>query len=454
MMAKDRKTSYKTPPISAANVAESQELRRRKALDEQKRKRAQRVDSSRQLDLFADLNLGQSDDEEGAEDPGIVRIGISSYAPLLPPSASAAEAPAADVRMASMSVSGSEPLTERNKNKKKKKRKPKTKKEQYSATGSEWADQCMYAELLEMSEDTPWDMLGSSPDGLPEDLETGWVAVAPVPVGKRCLAVTDPSLGVPGLVPNTSLRSRKLGKLLMPRFPSTLPPLTMLDCILDDNWRENGVLHILDVLKWKGQDIGDCETQFRFWWRDTRLGELSPSPPPSSSHYNKPFDPTDSNVHPKPYRFPYPTKFLGVPYHLDTSLPTLASQIVPCSRASRFIDIAVPADADPESAESMAVDQCEPAATVFTTRTAEIRADGLLLYVAEASYESGTSPLSSWIPITKYEEDPILNGRTESGTTTTADGPLDVFHRLVEKRIARSSDSEYGSGSLTMDVET
>lgn len=43
----------------------------------------------------------------------------------------------------------------------------------------------MYAELLEMNVDEAWGDL----DGLPDDLETGWVAVAPVPVGKRCLAV-------------------------------------------------------------------------------------------------------------------------------------------------------------------------------------------------------------------------------------------------------------------------
>jgi hypothetical protein len=32
---------------------------------------------------------------------------------------------------------------------------------------------------------------------------------------------------------------------------------------LDNDWRANGVLHILDVLKWKGQDIGGCKTPFR-----------------------------------------------------------------------------------------------------------------------------------------------------------------------------------------------
>ena len=63
--------------------------------------------------------------------------------------------------------------------------------------------------------------------------------------------------------PNTTLRSRVLGKPLMARFPSPLPSDTVLDCILDQNWRENGILHVLDVIKWKGQDIADCESSFR-----------------------------------------------------------------------------------------------------------------------------------------------------------------------------------------------
>jgi hypothetical protein len=64
-------------------------------------------------------------------------------------------------------------------------------------------------------------------------------------------------------VPNTTIRSRVLGKPLIPRFPSPLPPDTVLDCILDQNWKENGILHVLDVIKWKGQDIADCESSFR-----------------------------------------------------------------------------------------------------------------------------------------------------------------------------------------------
>jgi snurportin-1 len=65
------------------------------------------------------------------------------------------------------------------------------------------------------------------------------------------------------IAPNTTLRSRVLGKMLLPRFPSSLPPLTVLDCILDVNWKDNGIIHVLDVLKWKGQDVCDCETPFR-----------------------------------------------------------------------------------------------------------------------------------------------------------------------------------------------
>jgi snurportin-1 len=65
------------------------------------------------------------------------------------------------------------------------------------------------------------------------------------------------------IVPNTVIRSRLVGKHLLPAFPSILPQNTILDCILDQNWTKNGILHILDVIKWKGQDIGDCETSFR-----------------------------------------------------------------------------------------------------------------------------------------------------------------------------------------------
>ena len=36
-------------------------------------------------------------------------------------------------------------------------------------------------------------------DGVPEDIETGWVAVTPVPSGKRCIAVTHQTSGIAGV---------------------------------------------------------------------------------------------------------------------------------------------------------------------------------------------------------------------------------------------------------------
>jgi len=174
-------------------------------------------------------------------DPGITPNAISSFQHVSFP-------PPADLQT----------LQKETKNKTKRKNKKRSNK------AGKWADKCMYAELLEMSSDMPWcSPDGTVNDGLPNDLESAWVAVAPVPVGKRCLAVTHGSSGVAEVVPNTTLRSRLLGKMLMNRFPSTLPPLTILDCILDANWTDNGILHVLDVIKWKGQDVGDCEASFR-----------------------------------------------------------------------------------------------------------------------------------------------------------------------------------------------
>jgi snurportin-1 len=46
------------------------------------------------------------------------------------------------------------------------------------------------------------------------------------------------------------------------------------------------------------------------------------------------------------------------------------------------------------------------ATSQLTSTLVNIHADGLLLYVAEASYEPGTSPLSSWVPISEDDENP------------------------------------------------
>lgn len=58
-----------------------------------------------------------------------------------------------------------------------------------------------------------------------------------------------------------------------------------------------------------------------------------------------------------------------------------------------------------------------------------VSSDGLLLYVAEASYEAGTSPLSSWIPITNYSDDHGEQKTITQAPLGNSEGPLDVFQR-------------------------
>lgn len=64
---------------------------------------------------------------------------------------------------------------------------------------NQWADRCMYAELLEMNPGPASNPQIDVEDGLPDDLDTGaWIAISGVPVGKRCLAVTYASSGIAG----------------------------------------------------------------------------------------------------------------------------------------------------------------------------------------------------------------------------------------------------------------
>ena len=50
----------------------------------------------------------------------------------------------------------------------------------------------------------------------------------------------------------------------------------------------------------------------------------------------------------------------------------------------------------------------------------EIKPDGLLLYVAQAIYESGTNPLSSWVPLAPVADEMA---------SVEQSSPLDVFER-------------------------
>lgn len=225
----------------------------------------------------------------------------------------------------------------------------------------------------------------------------------------------------------------------MKSFPSPLPPNTVVDCILDADWRTNGILHVLDVIRWKGQDIADCETPFRcvlvhfhlhtlifrlnnrhrLWWRDTRMSELPSFPPPGA---------LSPSLGPSPvqqYEFHYPNTLLCVPYHLDLSISHLTKVVVPLARSQRQIPIVIPVQS--QASESMELDQVEPKVQIeLMEKTVTLSSDGMLLYVSQATYEPGTSPLSLWIPVKTYGEE------TTTGTPSSlipSVGPLDIFER-------------------------
>ncbi|KZT35299.1 hypothetical protein SISSUDRAFT_1035655 [Sistotremastrum suecicum HHB10207 ss-3] len=373
-----RRESFKTPPISGE---QSQQSRRQKALEEQKRKRERRVEGSRHhIDLFSKLSLGPdplSEDEDGEVE--IVREGVAGMASMLPPAVPEASM---EVETTDAQSVGST-STKRKKNRKKKK-------------SNQYADRCMYAELLEMN---GMDLQTMSDNGIPDDLQVNWIALAPVPRGKRCLALTHSSAGNPGTVP-TTLHSRVRGSTFL-TFPSPLPPDSILDCILDVCWHDNGILHILDVIRWHGQDIGDSEANFRFWWRDARLQEMKPVIPPAPSQ------PSDN-------KFTYPTNFLPIPYYIPLPFQDFLQRVIPLARASRVVNIRVPNIVPTPGDDGADMDLDLP-----RDRLDEMscESDGLLLYDAQASYESGTTPLSLWVPAKP------LDGEYESR--------LDILERIL-----------------------
>ncbi|KAF6757752.1 hypothetical protein DFP72DRAFT_989228 [Ephemerocybe angulata] len=463
-MSQDRKSTFKLPPALKRESSVPQEIRRNKALEEQKRRRAQQIESNRQFDLFAHLSINDGSDSDDAPENAVPNSPVTASAALGPYVAMLNEdsqVPQNEEMSSSMVTRDTMDLVpgfaEQVASPAKKKSKKRNKKKSNYNKPSKWADQCMYAELLEMAEEEPsWSSDGEDNDSLPNDLESGWVAVAPVPVGKRCLVVTHQTAGAIGTAANTTVRSRLLGKSLIPRFPSTLPPLTVLDCILDANWRQNGIVHVLDVVRWKGQDIGDCEAPFRFWWRDTRLGEL-----PTRRRGTT----TEPATTPQ---FPYPTYFLPIPYHTNTTLASLETQVIPSARSKRSVVVEVPTEKPPPpeptsnfistdldlsagvpSSSSFTFTSTLTPSIVMAPSPIVIEPDGLLLYTAEASYEPGTSPLSSWVPITGY----ATTGFPENPVNQR---PLDLFQRLVQRRLHKRQlvgNNASETPDVFMDVE-
>jgi snurportin-1 len=119
-------------------------------------------------------------------------------------------------------------------------------------------------------------------EGLPPDLAGEWLALGPIPKGKRCMAVTfastrtsrqgrgesevaciDQEFGIsllPAIVTNAILLARTTGKPLLRQNIPVLPANCVLDCIYV---KDASTLFVVDVLQWKGQSVAEGEAEFR-----------------------------------------------------------------------------------------------------------------------------------------------------------------------------------------------
>ncbi|RCH81417.1 hypothetical protein CU098_007367, partial [Rhizopus stolonifer] len=187
-----------------------------------------------------------------------------------------------------------------------------------------YADQIMYAEYFEM---------------MPSNLFQDWVMMI-CPVGKRCLVTSGGG--------QTIARSRR-GHLLN-RFQSVLPngsssnrssDFCILDCVYDAvHW----TFYVLDVMCWRGYPIYDCDTNFRHFWLQTRIGPHE-------------FDRPD-----------YHNQF----YKFKPLKPVLTTELAAVVH-------------DPEGYLKQQHDDDYPI-------------DGLLFYHQQARYQGGSTPLVGWVP--------------------------------------------------------
>jgi hypothetical protein len=184
-----------------------------------------------------------------------------------------------------------------------------------------------YAHLFTLSS-----TIASPPLPTSAELVDGYLALGPIPNGKRCLLVTGPSRACPcpdarsraaalfraptliassalpllstrsagGTNAPTTLHTRVSARVLL-RWVAPLPGGTVLDCLLPNEWKTTGVLYVLDCLRWKDLDIAASGASLRQFFLHSRLAEL---PPPQFAP--RPDDKGSAS-------FKHPTLFLPVP---------------------------------------------------------------------------------------------------------------------------------------------
>ncbi|GAA5849534.1 hypothetical protein JCM9279_007261 [Rhodotorula babjevae] len=315
---------------------DSQTKRRQRALDAQKQRRVHAIEAARSS--FRELDFMEDLSLAGSSDSSDTEHGEA-----LPPTSTAG----GDAATSPPPVIG------------------KIKRQRFRPKFHAWAKNLLsHAETLDLRH------------GLHEGLESEWRAVV-VPKGKRCLCATFNS----GTGVNTILYSRVAGRTLG-RFRTSLPP----DCLLDTVWDADlGVLWVLDLCKWRSTYFVECQADMRAFFLSSKLSELDTQAyfPPSS-----PFA-TQSQTGTTKTLLVLPVPSLSPPLLPSTLLPLLNPLAVAPHPAPQDLAVAVLAPyATPEGALALALAEAR----------IPLAPTGVLLYLSSAHYESGSTPLVSWVP--------------------------------------------------------
>ncbi|BGP19521.1 hypothetical protein JCM10213_000120 [Rhodosporidiobolus nylandii] len=313
-----RQSFHRAPSLGSSG----QERRRKQALEAQKQRRTHAIEAARSsfrdLDIMEDLSVAESD-SEGEAVPERFQDAEDKATPVI----------------------------------------AKAKRKSHKPKFRAWAKNLLcQAETLDLRH------------SLPEALERDW-RLSVCPKGKRCLLATTTE----GAEGNTILYSRVAGRTLA-RLRTVLPP----DCLFDAVWdSSNSVLWILDLMKWKGQYMVNCEAEMRAFFVASKLSELPTQP------YLPP-DPSASATRPSSRpTLVLPVPSLPPPLTPSAILPLLNSLSAPSTMPCIVF------------APMLSPDSSQPA---FRAQTMQIPfiSEGLLLYVSSAHYESGSTPLVGWVP--------------------------------------------------------
>jgi len=109
---------------------------------------------------------------------------------------------------------------------------------------------------------------------MPNDLADAWY-VSPCPTGRRCIVVSSRNNTIARLTNGAVLN--KFHSLLPNGSPSNKGKpndYCILDCIF---YEPTFTYYILDMMCWKGYPLYECDTEFRFYWKLAKLGEVEVS---------------------------------------------------------------------------------------------------------------------------------------------------------------------------------